>query len=314
MAEAIEASQTNSQDGEARTAPSDKPKRARRSTPPVSAAEQGAPPASETGATAAPGQSVSQTPTKSRDAARRGEPPFVPWFIKRGQDQLQRMSKQSMPFRKQQLTLQTRHAQEMYERAHEMWSETVITLSVTMRNFKPENECLIVDAEVDTLLGTCETFIKEEMVRLQTVADNNGVDLEGATDVEYTHPMTFDMQITSPREKRFHDLMRQLDKLCIYLDILWMATLINDRARSKSAYEAKSLIMRTCGKARTLVFRAQASSQRNGKHNAQDPRKGTAIDANGAQSENPPTETDAGKVDAHVPVADEPSEAVAAVA
>ncbi|WP_159502594.1 hypothetical protein, partial [Microbacterium sp. 18062] len=169
----------------------------------------------------------------------------------------------------------------MYERAHEMWSETVITLSVTMRNFKPENECLIVDAEVDTLVGTCETFIKEEMVRLQTVADNNGVDLEGATDVEYTHPMTFDMQITSPREKRFHDLMRQLDKLCIYLDILWMATLINDRARSKSAYEAKSLIMRTCGKARTLVFRAQASSQRNGKHNAQDPRKGTAIDANG---------------------------------
>ncbi len=314
MAEAIEASQMNSQDGDAHAAPFDKPKHARRSTPPVAAAEQGAPHASETGVAAAPDQPVSQTPTRPRDAARRGEQPFVPWFIKRGQDQLQRMSKQSMPFRKQKITLQTRHAQEMYERAHEMWSETVITLSVTMRNFKPESDCLIVDAEVDTLVETCETFIKQEMARLQAVAENNGVDLEGATDVEYTHPMTFDIQITSPREKRFHDLMRQLDKLCIYLDILWMATLINDRARSKSAYEAKSLIMRTCGKARTLVFRAQASSQRNGKHNAQDPRRGTAIDANVPQVENPPAETEAGAVDAHVPLGDKPAEAVAAVA
>jgi hypothetical protein len=90
--------------------------------------------------------------------------------------------------------------------------------------------------------------------------------------------MEYEMQMSSPRERRFHELLLLLDKLCIYLDMLWMATLISDRARSKSAYDAKSLLLRTCGKARILVFRAQASSQRNGIPNAADPRKGTQLE------------------------------------
>ena len=318
MAEVIEA--TAQAQNEAAQAPAEAPPKPKRTPrkPAASAADtsEAQSPTAETAQAPTQADPQPQAEAKPRDGARRNrdQQPFEPWYVKREKERLQRMSKQSMPFLKQSLKLQTRHAQEMYERAHELWSETVITLSVTMRNFKREEECLTVDAEVDRLLGICADFMNQEMTRLKTVADNNGVDLDGATDVEYTHPIKYDLQITSPRERRFHELLLLLDKLCICLDMLWMATLITDRARSKSAYDAKSLLLRTCGKARNLVFRAQASSQRNGIHNAADPRKGTQLDPGAAPAAAPANDAVADSAAAPAAEAEAGAEAELAVA
>lgn len=204
-----------------------------------------------------------------------------PWFIRRGKQNIERLGKESMPFLKSKISLNTRQAQEIYDRANEMWTEAMLTLSVTMRNFKPEDQCLTVDGEVDRLMDECFKAIANEKARLRVIAENNGCDVED-TMVEYTHPKKYELKIVSPRETRFHKLLVALDEVCMIMDALWMMQLITDRGRSKSVYDMKSQILRTCGRARNLVFRAQASSQRNGMPNAADPRAGTALDPNKA--------------------------------
>jgi hypothetical protein len=208
----------------------------------------------------------------------KGNPiPFEPYWLKRGKANIKRLESQSMVFMKSTLTLKHRHAQEVFGRTNDFWSEAMITLSETMRNFKPEDQCQSVDAEVDRQLDVCLKAIADEKARLKAVADTNGVDLDDI-EVEYTKPMTLEIRIISPRELRFHRLLGELDVTCQMMDMLWLLKLVSDRSRSQSAYAIKRLIVRTSSQIRNLVFRAQASHQRSGSENPTDPRSGTVLD------------------------------------
>ena len=229
---------------------------------------EASPPPSDPAAPAA----ASKGGTTNKAARNNRDAQTEPWYVRSVQKTLQRMADESKPVRKQKITLKTRHAQEMYTRFAVLWAETVLTLSVTMRNFKPEAQCLIVDGEVDRAMDVPAEFIKAEFERLNTLADNNGVDLSDTTDVEYTNPAQYAVAITAPRERRFYELLQEFDKLCISMDALWMSSLVTDRARSKSAYDVKRALTRALYQARNLVFRAQASSDRNGIHKIKDPR------------------------------------------
>lgn len=208
----------------------------------------------------------------------KGNPiPFEPYWLKRGKANIKRLESQSMVFMKSTLTLKHRHAQEVFGRTNDFWSEAMITLSETMRNFKPEEQCQSVDAEVDRQLDVCLKAIADEKARLKTVADTNGVDLDDI-EVEYTKPLTLEIRIISPRELRFHRLLGELDITCQMMDTLWLLKLVSDRSRSQSAYVLKRLIVRTSSQIRNLVFRAQASHQRSGSESPTDPRSGTVLD------------------------------------
>ncbi len=208
----------------------------------------------------------------------KGNPiPFEPYWLKRGKANIKRLESQSMVFMKSTLTLKHRHAQEVFGRTNDFWSEAMITLSETMRNFKPEEQCQSVDSEVDRQLDVCFKAIADEKARLKTVADTNGVDLDDI-EVEYTKPMMLEIRIISPRELRFHRLLGELDVTCQMMDMLWLLKLVSDRSRSQSAYVLKRLIVRTSSQIRNLVFRAQASHQRSGSENPTDPRSGTVLD------------------------------------
>lgn len=268
----------------------EKPKRAPGKTTPATTKPPGAQEAADLAASASPAEKVG-TETKNTRNTRDGN--AEPWYVRSVQKSLQRMANQSKPVRKQRITLKTRHAQEMYERGAMLWPETVLTLSVTMRNFKPEEQCLVVDAEVDRIMKEPADFIKAEVDRLNALADNNGVDLGDITDVEYTNPAQYEMLITAPRERRFYDLLQEFDKLCICMDALWMSSLVSDRARSKSAYDVKRSLIRALYQARNLVFRAQASSDRNGIHNIRDPRANNrATDTNAPSEDTTATNSD----------------------
>lgn len=278
MAEVIEAAQAASsiQGSTGADPAAPKPKRAPRkpAAETAKASEEAAGTSTaDTSATAKEGATA-----KKARATRDGN--TEPWYVRKVQKSLERMANESKPTRKQKITLKTRHAQEMFTRGAQLWAETVLTLSVTMRNFKPEDQCLVVDAEVDRTMQAPADFIKAEFERLNALADSNGVDLSDITDVEYTNPAQYAMIISAPRERIFYDLLLEYDKLCVQMDVLWMSSLVTDRARSRSAYDVKRVLVRALYQARNLVFRAQASSDRNGIHKVQDPRN-----ANGKPAE-----------------------------
>ncbi len=272
-----ETSLVTTPDAAAQANPEPKPKKEKR-PPKASVQPAQAGDASETAATPAeqpkgPAKDKAAEPASSRNR----DAHFEPWYVKREKQRLKQMEGMSMPFLKIKLSLKTRHAQEAFDRSNEFWTEAMITLSETMRNFKPEDQCLTVDSEVDRVLDQCFKTVETEHARLKTVAENSGIDIDDL-EIEYTKPHEYKLRIISPRELRFHKLLKDMDAACELMDLLWMMKLVSDRARSKTSYDLKRLILRTSGSIRNLVFRAQASSQRNGVQNAADPRAGTALD------------------------------------
>lgn len=185
----------------------------------------------------------------------------TPWFIERNERNLRQRETQSFVFLTKKLTLKTHHALEILRSCMEPWSQAMITLSETMRNFKSEEDCVVVDAEVDRYLEECFSAIKTHIARFNKLAEGHGLDLS-ELEVEYDKPETQTLRVLSPREIRFHSLLIELDQMCEMTDKLWMIKLLSDRHRSQIPYEVKRQITRMVNRARTLVYRAQASNQR----------------------------------------------------
>lgn len=201
----------------------------------------------------------------------------TPWFVEHAERNLRNRANQSFPILTKRLTLQSYHAQDMLERVGNNWAEAMITLSETMRNYKPEDQCIVVDGEVDRLLDDTFKGIKTNIERLNKIAETNGLDMDDI-EAEYSSPSTYVLKVLSPREFRFHTLLQELDKLCALTDKMWYVSLVTDRHRSQIPFETKRQIIRMVNRVRTLVYRAQASSQRAGAPDAVDPRVGTAVD------------------------------------
>ncbi|CAN7645889.1 hypothetical protein LJR129_005020 [Acidovorax sp. LjRoot129] len=249
------------------------------------AKKEGAPATGEASVAAAEPavQEVKKAPAQKPAEANAPKKERTPWYIERSERQLRQRDNQSIVFMTKKLVLQSHHAQDVLERTGKNWSEAMITLSETMRNFKPEDQCVVVDAEVDRLMEECLKSIKATSVRLNATADLHGIDMD-SVEIEYTKPKEFLLKILSPREYRFHALLTELDSLCALLDKLWLMKLVPDRSRSQVPFETKRQIMRLVNRVRTLVYRAQASSQRAGARDATDPRVGTVLDPNVANA------------------------------
>lgn len=209
-------------------------------------------------APAAVAATASPTPGKKFPKGERTGPI---WFVERNERNLRERATQSHVFMTKKLTLNTYHAQNILERTVDIWSDAMITLSETMRLFKAEEHCVIVDREVDRHIDECFSGITANLTRLTKMAETNGLDMD-EVEVEYQAPTTQSLKVRSPREMRFHTLVLELDKLCMLIDKLWMFKLLSDRHRSQIPYETKRHIIRMVNRVRTLVFRAQASNVR----------------------------------------------------
>ena len=117
-----------------------KPKKARAATVANDATAQAAtassdaPSAAPNAAEAANASEVQKADTTGGGKKNRSA---TPWFVERAERTLRNRANQSFPILTKRLTLQSYHAQDMLVRAGENWAEAMITLSETMRNFKP---------------------------------------------------------------------------------------------------------------------------------------------------------------------------------
>ena len=276
------------------SSPTTKTKKPKAVAVPVSDAasnESGIGPLSEPAATAADAAAAAKDQAPAAVTAPKAGTPAdgkkkktTPWFVDRTERTLRNRANQSFPILIKSVTLKSHHAQDILERTGKQWSEAMITLSETMRNFKPEDQCVEVDAAVDRLLDESFGHIKTNIARLDKLAEAQGLEVDDM-ETQYSKPASYKLQVLSPREFRFHTLLQELDKMCDLIDKMWYFTLVTDRNRSQIPYEAKRQIIRMVNRVRTLVYRAQASSQRAGAPDAADPRVGTILDPNAAKTE-----------------------------
>ncbi len=164
----------------------------------------------------------------------------------------------SRPFLTQKALLNSLHAQHIFDRGYEMCANALFSLSVVLRFIGTEEQAQEVDAMVDVLINQALEDIRKESLRLQEIAESNGIE----TTIGYTSAKTVDVQITSPRSIKYLAIIREFDGMMGNMDALWLSCVITDTQYARGVYEWKRRILRLAGQIRQIATRAVLAARR----------------------------------------------------
>lgn len=164
----------------------------------------------------------------------------------------------SRPFLIQKALLNSLHAQQIFDRGYEMCANALFSLSVVLRFIGTEEQAQEVDAMVDALINQALEEIQKESLRLNEIAESNGIE----TTIGYTSAKTVDVQITSPRSIKYLAIIREFDGMMTKMDALWLSCVITDTQYARGVYEWKRRILRLAGQVRQIATRAVLAARR----------------------------------------------------
>ena len=167
----------------------------------------------------------------------------------------------SRPYFTHKVSLNSLHAQQVFERGFEICSHGIYSLSIVLRVIGSDERAREVEAIVDDRIGKMFDSIRLESERLGQLADSSGIDFSG---IAYSNPKSFEAKITSPRAVRYIALIREFDLLVSRFDVLWLSGSIPDGSYSRNLYEGKRRLLRLAGEMRNLAGRAIAAAKREG--------------------------------------------------
>lgn len=165
----------------------------------------------------------------------------------------------SRPFFTQKIKLNSLHAHQVFDRGFELCANAIFSLSIVLRVFASDAQAREVEAIVDNRLNKVFDDIRAEVIRLEKLAESNGIEFSGVT---YSNPKELEARITSPRAVRYIGLIREFDGLVAKFDILWLSGSIPDSIYSISLYEWKRRLLRVSGGMRSLAGRAITAAKR----------------------------------------------------
>jgi hypothetical protein len=165
----------------------------------------------------------------------------------------------SRPYFTQKVKLNSLHAHQVFDRGFELCANAIFSLSIVLRVFASDAQAREVEAIVDSRLNKVFDDIRTEVIRLEKLAESNGIEFSGVT---YSNPKELEARITSPRAVRYIGLIREFDGLVAKFDILWLSGSIPDSIYSISLYEWKRRLLRVSGGMRSLAGRAITAAKR----------------------------------------------------
>jgi len=165
----------------------------------------------------------------------------------------------SRPYMSQKLPLQSFHAQQTFKRGFDVYTESIYSLSVVLRAFADEYQVREMEGLIDEKLSKAQADIRNEIVRLDKIAENNGITLES---VSYSQPVIVEAKISSHRSARYANIIREFDNLITKLDAVWLSGLVPDSDYSRVTYEWKRRILRIATHVRGIVRQAMIESRK----------------------------------------------------
>jgi len=164
----------------------------------------------------------------------------------------------SRPFLTQAAIFNSLHAQQIFDRGYETCANALFSLSVVLRFIGTEDQAQEVDTMVDTLINQALDEIKKETLRLEEIAESNGIEKT----ISYTGAKSINVQITSPRAIKYLAIIREFDGMMANMDALWLSSVINDTQYARGVYEWKRRILRLAGQIRQIATRAVLAARR----------------------------------------------------
>lgn len=162
------------------------------------------------------------------------------------------------------LTLNSLQSQRVYNRNFRRVAQALFQIDVILQ--------IITDRAGDrNAIDAMETKIREyfdqvsddlnrEIERCKKLLADNGI----SELVDYSAPLTMQVEMSSPQIIQFVRLMTQLDEFMSLIDTLWMNTIINNRQRADANYVWQQRLMKLSGRIIGNENRARAAARRIG--------------------------------------------------
>jgi hypothetical protein len=159
----------------------------------------------------------------------------------------------SRPVFKQTLTVNSLEAQRVTARIFERVQRALLSLDVILRIMGQQEAIDPLEALIGEQMTALDRDFEQEAARLKALMDEHGIQAMPT----YTHPVQYDIAISSPRAAQFTGLIRKLDKLMAQMDTLWLNSVLTSPQRLEANYQWQQQLFTLAGRILNMEYRAR---------------------------------------------------------
>lgn len=171
-----------------------------------------------------------------------------------------RVSTYSRPIFRRNFTLQTLHAQKVFNRSFTKVAEGLFSLDVILQIIANQEEVKQVSLLINELMDKKEAEQKVALEQFKKLFADNGI--EGLP--EYTNPKTVNVEINSPQLPRYLRLISVMDQIIMAIDTLWLNSVLDSEQRTDAVFEWQQKMIKLSNQIINIERRAKAAAYKQG--------------------------------------------------
>lgn len=175
----------------------------------------------------------------------------------------------SRPVISRSIDLDTLQMQRVLRRVFDQLSISLFSMEVVLRRMASRNEDVVrnldqAEEAVVEIFDKINEDLQGDEERLRMIMEENGI----REIPEYTAPVTFELEISSPYAGRFVSLVKKTDSLLKLVDALWINGVFSAKQHENAAYQWQRRLIKTANRVigldremRSLIKKAQQAEQ-----------------------------------------------------
>lgn len=167
----------------------------------------------------------------------------------------------SRPSIKRTISLNSLQAQRVMNRSFKPVSNSLFSIDVILRIIGDQTEIDEVESIIEKSFAAVQSELEKSKAQLSELAGSNNV----STELSYSDPMKYDIEITSPQVSMFAAILVKMDDLMGLIDALWLHGVLNSHQRSKAVFQWQQRLIHLSSRITTIEKRARESAHRKGK-------------------------------------------------
>ena len=159
------------------------------------------------------------------------------------------------------ITFSSLQAHHVMHRCFEKLNRSLFSISVILQITCDEDMIDQINGVINGYFSEVEKDLGLQVDQMKKILDDNGVE----TLAGYTEPRVYDLEIYSPRMKKFLTLVTSLDKLMRLIDTVWYAAELTDKQKKVAGIQWRQRLIKLSGRVISIERRARIEAATQGK-------------------------------------------------
>lgn len=178
------------------------------------------------------------------------------------QAQAQAQQPNSRAVFKENITFRSLQAHHVMDRCFDKLNRSLFSISVILQITCNEDKIDQINEVIDGYFSEVEKDLSIQVEQMKKILDDNGVE----TLAGYTKPRIFELEIYSPRMKKFLMLVNSLDELIRLIDTVWFAAELTDKQKKVAGIQWRQRLIKLSGRVINIERRARNDAANQGKN------------------------------------------------